>query len=348
MKKTLLLLFFFIQIFICGSFHHSPFISISISKTQTHKYSFRSKTTPLIKFVKPSPVISILQLIRPANILPTFMLSFLGGWITNPSIQLFSDRGFWIASLITQLVMSGSMVINDIYDIDIDRQNHPTRPLPSGIVSTRTAFGLTAALFGSAMILSNLCFTREPIIPITTYASVLMLILYTPIFKRMCFIKNVICASIVSGSIAFSALAIDPLSINNHLLVSIIRLVWFSSLHMEILNDIRDYDGDKRAGITTIPVVFGKMTAGFISKILLYFGVSSAIVSTLHSVYPLYIPAGIALACSPMIRNIDLCTKDGFSKESIRVATSETIKSLFMNMLIYCFTATRSSNKYIQ
>ena len=77
-----------------------------------------------------------LQIIRPKNILPTFMLAFSGGWIMNPSLlALLSNPSFTITSLNIVLIMSASMIINDLFDIEIDKVNHPSRPLVTGLVT---------------------------------------------------------------------------------------------------------------------------------------------------------------------------------------------------------------------
>jgi 4-hydroxybenzoate polyprenyltransferase len=50
----------------------------------------------------------------------------------HPSFTfLMGSIPFLISSLTTLLVMSSAMVINDIYDLPIDRINHPKRPLVS-------------------------------------------------------------------------------------------------------------------------------------------------------------------------------------------------------------------------
>lgn len=296
---------------------------------------YKPLRTLSLKMEKKTDSFSLVKMIRPSNIIPTFMLSFMGGWIVNPDIKILSENRFWISAIITQLVMSGSMVINDIYDIDVDRKNNPLRPLPSGKVSIRSAYIFTGILFFSAIILGHIHFANTNL-PIIITTSICMLILYTPIFKRIFFIKNLVCASIVSGSIAFTGVAVG---LNNKLLLaSIVRLVAASSMHMEILNDIRDYEGDKMSRIFTIPVIFGKMAAGFLSKIILYFGVMDAIVSSFY--YPFWVSFGIAFACSPMIKNMNMCEMNKFSKESVIKASNRTSISLFLNMLIFCYAAT--------
>ena len=55
--------------------------------------------------------------------------------------------GFLTASL----MMAGTMVANDVYDVEIDKVNSPQRPLPSGTVKTRDAVALAVALSAAAI-----------------------------------------------------------------------------------------------------------------------------------------------------------------------------------------------------
>ena len=61
---------------------------------------------------------SFFKLIRYKNIPCTLLLSFSSGFIINKSFfKLFNSKKFMISTLITVLIMSCSMIINDIFDI---------------------------------------------------------------------------------------------------------------------------------------------------------------------------------------------------------------------------------------
>jgi len=84
--------------------------------------------------------LSFLKLIRSKNILPTLLLSFSGGFVMNPSIYNILKSSIFITStIITLLIMSCSMIINDIFDINIDKINNSKRPLVTGEVSIKEA-----------------------------------------------------------------------------------------------------------------------------------------------------------------------------------------------------------------
>ena len=55
-----------------------------------------------------------------------------------------------ISTINTILIMSSSIIINDLYDINIDKINNPNRPLVSGVVSKTEAIIYTLSLLSSA------------------------------------------------------------------------------------------------------------------------------------------------------------------------------------------------------
>src|SRR6266487_6667877 len=79
-----------------------------------------------------------LTLIRPPNTVMIGLAVIIGEAIAVapqlPGIQV-AIFGFLTASL----MMAGTMVANDVYDVEIDKVNGPQRPLPSGTVKTRDA-----------------------------------------------------------------------------------------------------------------------------------------------------------------------------------------------------------------
>src|SRR5690348_4321917 len=91
-----------------------------------------------------------LTLIRPPNTVMIGLAVIIGEVIAIaprlPGIQA-AAFGFLTASL----MMAGTMVANDVYDVEIDRVNSPQRPLPSGTVKTREAIVLAVALSAAAI-----------------------------------------------------------------------------------------------------------------------------------------------------------------------------------------------------
>ncbi len=89
-----------------------------------------------------------LQLIRPANVV-TALADVLAGY----AVAGFPDRRalLWLLGA-TACLYAGGVVLNDVFDRDLDRVERPERPIPSGRVSTMAA----ACLGGSLLLIGVL------------------------------------------------------------------------------------------------------------------------------------------------------------------------------------------------
>jgi len=245
------------------------YISINSISLKTPEY-FENKIRPFLK------------LIRANNIPATTFLCFSGGWIMNPSIRLFQNKYFWISTLITNLIMSASMAMNDLFDMEVDRMNSPDRPLITGEVSKKEAIGYTIGMIGLAEVLS--IFFLPIRLQWIIHAAVGFTLIYTPILKRMIFVKNLSCATIVAFSLFFTGISSLPNHANHPLfltesifqnprfpiLQTAMSLIFCGSFTNEILLDIRDSKGDVKQGIYTIANTFGKIPAFYIAYLTWY------------------------------------------------------------------------------
>ena len=81
--------------------------------------------------------ISLIKLSRPINVIISFLTIFVAAelaWGIDPFINVL------LAALSASLITIGANVINDYYDIDIDKVNKPNRPLAAGIVTKQSVF----------------------------------------------------------------------------------------------------------------------------------------------------------------------------------------------------------------
>ena len=71
------------------------------------------------------------------------------GGVVAVGMRGAAEQGISIAlGALTAFMFTGAgNALNDFYDQDIDRTNHPDRPIPSGMVTPRAAFDLAFALF---------------------------------------------------------------------------------------------------------------------------------------------------------------------------------------------------------
>ena len=81
-----------------------------------------------------------IEILRPINCLMGALTGIIG--LLNTRTGVFPNKFIvnLILGIIAYVFISGSgMVINDIYDIEIDRINRPQRPLPRGSITLSQA-----------------------------------------------------------------------------------------------------------------------------------------------------------------------------------------------------------------
>jgi 4-hydroxybenzoate polyprenyltransferase len=240
------------------------------------------------------------------NGIPVSILCLLSGYITNPHSwkTWIVSPPFIAALIIVQSITAASMVINDIYDIEVDRMNQRNRPLVTGTISIKEAKWLVRGLFGLSFYL-GLQFI-PPVLDPFWIVSTFLVYIYTPILKKITFVKNVVCAMIISSTVPFVGISTLNLmekttasSLSNlPLMLLTTQNIFFSSLYIEHLLDIRDIKGDNAMGINTIPVIFGKhitliflncLLLGSNMCILLVYPIPYSIMSTITIYIPYYL-----------------------------------------------------------
>ena len=291
----------------------------------------------LYLFIK-SKTNSYLKLIRYKNIAPTFLLSLTGGWLMNPSLfELIQNPSFIGASLNTILIMSSSMVVNDIYDVEIDKINNPKRPLVTGEISIIEAYLFTFFLLQITQYI-NILYIPEPLQFITDLSTIFVFI-YTPILKRIIFLKNVSCAALVAFSVFFAGVAstnqVMNLNQNFGIFSLVISFIFLGSLYNEIMLDIYDYEGDKQNKIITIPVIFGKNNAWKITNFLLWLNIFMNSLA-LMSVYNFYAGLIFYFISIPLITRSIEVKKQNFAKDYVKRVVNKTNMQLFIILLYFC------------
>jgi len=279
------------------------------------------------------------KIIRTENILPTVLLSMSSGFIMMPNIiQLIKSTSFMVSIVITLLIMTNSMVINDIVDMEIDKINAPTRPLITGELTKNDAISISVLFMVITELLSInfLNISSQNIVHIAN----LIIILYTPIFKRILFVKNLVCSGLISFSTIFPAICIGCTNGNLQLLMILTRMVLFGSISLEMLYDIKDIDGDLKNGVNTLPTKYGKKnTYRLVCKILTFsIFTNSVVLSNLYN--PIY---GILffLLQSPMLTRLIDVKNTVFGKKTIKKYGSQTTKTLVVTLIYLCLLAIR-------
>ena len=279
------------------------------------------------------------NLIRYKNIPPTVLLSFTGGWIMNPSIKaLMTSKQFIVSIATTLIIMSTSMVINDIFDIEIDKVNNPMRPLVTGDIKKWEAIVFSTSLLGLCEFLSikYLPLYLQWII----HLSILDILIYTKFLKPMLLIKNISCASLISFALCFSG--VSATNIHNEKSLELLRiasrLVFFGSLHNEILLDICDIKGDRENNIQTLPIITSIPMAWNVVFALTQMNILWAWFS-LSRLYNYRVATVILFTTGPLLYRIMHIKDNNYSFLLTKLAVKNSTTPLGLTLIYLCILA---------
>lgn len=104
-------------------------------------------------FAAPAPNLrlgAILRLVRPPNVFTAFADALAGLLVLRGLGHALPDRAFAVLLASGCLYLAG-IVLNDVFDHELDARERPTRPIPRGEIALRTAALLGAALMAAGL-----------------------------------------------------------------------------------------------------------------------------------------------------------------------------------------------------
>jgi len=190
------------------------------------------------------------------------------------------------------LICAYSMVVNDVYDVEVDKVNQPSRPLPSGRVSVRGATRLSVLLLLAGLSFSTLTLNIWALVIAATYAFLSWL--YNSKAKKTGLFGNLIVASslaipfiyggVIAGGSAFSSL-----------LLIMAFTSFFAGVGREIVKTIADTRGDASRGVRSLAITRGARAAAASGALLFLVAVvTSWLPFLLHSANVVY-SAGVII-----------------------------------------------------
>jgi geranylgeranylglycerol-phosphate geranylgeranyltransferase len=224
-----------------------------------------------------------IEILRPINGLMGGLTVIIGILNTKISIPLLTLIFNIIFGVLTYFFISGSsMVINDYYDVEIDKINRPERPIPRGSISLKQAKILWVITILIGIILSiihSLLFKIGYLITIIVVFMAFIGWLYAAWGKKSGFLGNIIVGISFSIGLIYGAMlnnSIIPLYIYFFFLTS-----FFLLLSREVIKGCEDVEGDKKEGVKTLAIKIGIKKS---TKIAMIF----AIIAIIFYVLPLF------------------------------------------------------------
>ena len=258
----------------------------------------------LAEIIKP-----YLQLLRVGNLtFVAILLYVMEKWVATPLLQLeqFGElMPWWILTLLIVSVVgiaAGGYVINDYFDVKIDRINRPDNLVVTRIISRDTAmhifYGLTAVGVIAGTVVAWWAHSWTLLFTYVVIPGLLWF--YSASYKRMFLVGNLVVA--FASAIVPLLVAIANADYLHHLYQNALAYspivgelyVWtggFAAFAFlltwvrEIVKDIEDIEGDREMECRTLPIVWGDKVAKIIATILLVV-IATLIVYILFAVLP--------------------------------------------------------------
>jgi 4-hydroxybenzoate polyprenyltransferase len=161
---------------------------------------------------------------------------------------------------------AASNALNQIYDLEIDRVNKPTRPLPSGRMTLSSAWTFTLVTYAIALALAWAVAPggRRECFWIVVAATVITILYSAPPFrtKRLGIWANVTIAvprgvllKVAGWSAVKTVAAVEPWFIGG--------IFGLFLLGASTTKDFADMEGDARGGCRTLPIIYGVRRAAW-------------------------------------------------------------------------------------
>lgn len=201
---------------------------------------------------------AVLKLLRPFNCLMG-VFGVLIGALVGVGLDIFTSQYLFelmLGMVIAFFFMAAGNMLNDYFDRELDKINHPQRPIPSGELAALDvviAAGLIYILLLFLGLLINLFMF------IILLLAVLLMLGYEMYLKRQGFAGNLTISILVALLFIFGAAVVSEFGV----VIFLSLLAFLATLTREIVKDIEDIEGD--IDRITLPKRVGTRNAGILA-----------------------------------------------------------------------------------
>jgi len=206
--------------------------------------------TPYLRIMRPE--LAFMDITLPVSV--AFLAAFFGS-------NAFPDHYLFLKAIFgAYFAITGSYVLNDFFDVDVDRINIPGRSLPSGDLKKSNALFFSILLY----LISIMLFLSINLGSVfVLVVAILVITSYSAFFKRRTHF-SFIPVGIAYGLVPLGVwLSFSEISIP---IVLFSFMICITDLGFTNLDASRDVYGDKKSDIPTLPVTYG---ISFVSKFVL-------------------------------------------------------------------------------
>ena len=235
-------------------------------------------------------MISFLKLIRYPNLLMVLLTLVLTKYAL---IHSFTSPSYFTTFQFTLLVTSilcitaGGYIVNDIYDVEADKINKPSKVFIGKSISIKNAwigYGITTVIGLALGVYASFQSGNNNYSFLFIFTSI-GLYLYSKYFKRIAFIGNLMISSFIALSIYLISLFEYPpesiIELIPHIesprsaILFYVKFSFITTLIREMIKDQEDIVGDYNLKMKTLPILIGRQRTNeviiFFTCILLFF-----------------------------------------------------------------------------
>lgn len=193
-------------------------------------------------------------LVRPFTLVAPFLVGIFGSLLAIQSGMAYSFLTILFVAVTLSLSQAVGQCLNQAVGIEEDRINKPYRPLPSGKLTEKEAYGL-------AVILAIIAIWRAFKVSLVFGLGILLLLLFAVLYNtniRKTLGINLLVMAVSRGFlpilIIWSAYHKPPFG-GLPTYIALFAFLWVVA--WQPTKDLKDVAGDQQCGIRTLPVVYG-------------------------------------------------------------------------------------------
>ncbi|MFX1570466.1 MAG: geranylgeranylglycerol-phosphate geranylgeranyltransferase [Promethearchaeota archaeon] len=283
-----------------------------------------------------------IEILRPVNDLMGSLTVIIGILNTRLGIDPIKLIINLILGVLTYFFIAGSgMVINDYYDIEIDKINRPERPIPRGSITLKQAkvlwivtslIGIFIAIFNS--LLFNIGYLNIVIAVFFAFIGWL----YAAWGKKSGFFGNIIVSTSFSIGLIYGAV------LNNSIIPPYIYFffltAFFLLLSREIIKGCEDIEGDKNEGVKTLAIRIGIKKSTIISLVFAILAIVFFILPYFTNILnPLLFLISMFFGLVLVIYTIILMLKSDLLRKDFKKISLLLKVSMFLGLVAFIFAS---------
>ncbi len=254
--------------------------------------------------------------------------------LTAKNVNMITVMILYLSSLLAEMYL---FTLNDILNLSEDRVNRPYAPLVRGDISIRCALliSIISLLVGTSMVVTAYMFKHLNMLSLIVYVIAIALGTgYNVRLKKICIIGNLATSITTSLSFLYGMYHISPVP----LILFVTSLL--ACIGREVTKTIVDVEGDRLAGIVTIPIKYGIDVS---RKVI---AISEILASVILLTLPIYLALtyiNIVIIYTPLIVGSTvvsiLTILDVISVTDYELLRRKLLKYMFVLIITYFITS---------